>query len=62
MGSDGAKGCQQVVDAGGVVLGQDEASSVVWGMPGAVAKAGVATAILSPEQMSEMLARMAKAA
>ena len=46
MGSDGLKGCQQVVDAGGVVVGQDEASSVVWGMPGAVAVAGVCTRVL----------------
>lgn len=46
MGQDGCKGCQEVVKAGGVVVAQDEASSVVWGMPGAVAMAGVCSSIL----------------
>ena len=46
MGSDGCKGCQSVVDAGGAVLAQDEPTSVVWGMPGAVANAGLCSAIL----------------
>lgn len=55
MGSDGAKGCQQVADAGGVVLGQDEASSVVWGMPGAAAMAGVCTKILPLGQIASSI-------
>ena len=46
MGQDGLHGCEHVVDAGGQVLAQDEASSVVWGMPGAVAHAGLADLIL----------------
>ncbi|MFH1158175.1 MAG: chemotaxis response regulator protein-glutamate methylesterase [Pseudomonadota bacterium] len=46
MGADGLKGCQQIADAGGVVLAQDETTSVVWGMPGAVAMAGVCTQVL----------------
>lgn len=46
MGSDGLKGCQAVVDAGGTVIAQDEATSVVWGMPGAVAMAGLCSAVL----------------
>jgi two-component system chemotaxis response regulator CheB len=46
MGSDGLKGCQGIVDAGGTVLAQDEATSVVWGMPGAVAMAGICTKVL----------------
>ena len=46
MGSDGAKGCQVVVDAGGTVLAQDETTSVVWGMPGAAATLGVCTKVL----------------
>jgi two-component system chemotaxis response regulator CheB len=41
MGSDGALGAKAIREAGGEVLVQDEASSVVWGMPGAVVAAGV---------------------
>ena len=46
MGSDGASACGDVVDAGGTVFVQDERTSVVWGMPGAVAGAGLAHRIL----------------
>jgi two-component system chemotaxis response regulator CheB len=46
MGHDGLAGSRQVVAAGGAVLAQDEATSVVWGMPGAVAQAGLCSAIL----------------
>jgi two-component system chemotaxis response regulator CheB len=46
MGSDGAKGGKVIVEAGGTVIAQDEATSVVWGMPGATAHAGVCSAIL----------------
>ena len=46
MGADGLKGCREVVEAGGTVFAQDEASSVVWGMPGAVATAGICSAVL----------------
>lgn len=46
MGSDGLQGCKQVVAQGGIVLAQNEETSVVWGMPGAVAKAGICTEIL----------------
>lgn len=53
MGSDGMLGCKAVAAAGGLVLAQDEASSVVWGMPGAVAKAGLAQALLPPEQLAD---------
>lgn len=46
MGQDGLRGCEHVRDAGGQVLAQDEATSVVWGMPGFVARAGLADRVL----------------
>ena len=46
MGQDGLKGSQAVVEAGGTLLAQDEETSVVWGMPGAVANAGICHEIL----------------
>jgi two-component system chemotaxis response regulator CheB len=46
MGADGMRGAADLVDAGSEVLIQDEASSTVWGMPGAVSKAGLASATL----------------
>jgi two-component system chemotaxis response regulator CheB len=51
MGSDGLAGTRAVVEAGGAALAQDEASSVVWGMPGAIARAGLAHAVLPLEQI-----------
>ena len=53
MGADGLKGCQSLVEAGGTVLAQDEATSVVWGMPGAVAMAGICTQVLPLGQMAK---------
>ena len=46
MGSDGCGGAKAIAAAGAPVIAQDEATSVVWGMPGAVAHAGICTAIL----------------
>ncbi|HEX3971248.1 MAG TPA: chemotaxis response regulator protein-glutamate methylesterase [Stellaceae bacterium] len=46
MGSDGARGAEAVAQAGGTVLAQDEATSVVWGMPGAAAATGVVSALI----------------
>jgi two-component system chemotaxis response regulator CheB len=46
MGSDGLIGGQQVVEAGGTVIAQDEATSIVWGMPGAVATADLCSTVL----------------
>jgi two-component system chemotaxis response regulator CheB len=46
MGADGREGARVIVGGNGTVIAQDEASSVVWGMPGAVAQAGLASAIL----------------
>jgi two-component system chemotaxis response regulator CheB len=58
MGSDGARGARAVVDAGGSVIAQDEASSVVWGMPGAAAAAGVCSAVLPLPEITTYLRRV----
>ncbi|BBD61311.1 protein-glutamate methylesterase CheB [Nostoc sp. HK-01] len=52
MGQDGLHGCQCIREVGGQVLAQDEASSVVWGMPGFVVNAGLADRIVPLEQMA----------
>ena len=52
MGRDGAAGARCVVEAGGAVLAQDEASSVVWGMPGAVAREGLCQAVLPLDRLA----------
>lgn len=58
MGQDGLAGARAVVAAHGRVLVQDEASSVVWGMPGAIARAGLASAVVPLAQIpGEILAR-----
>jgi two-component system chemotaxis response regulator CheB len=51
MGHDGLLGCGAIRDAGGDVIVQDEASSVVWGMPGFVARAGLASQVLPLDQL-----------
>jgi len=58
MGQDGLAGCRALVAAGGAVLAQDEASSVVWGMPGAVARAGLARELLPPDRMGARVAQL----
>ena len=55
MGVDGLAGSRGIVEAGGSVIVQDEASSVVWGMPGAVANAGLASAILPLDRMAGVI-------
>jgi two-component system chemotaxis response regulator CheB len=55
MGSDGLEGSAAIVDAGGVVMAQDEASSAVWGMPGRVVSAGLAERVLPLEGLAEEL-------
>lgn len=47
MGQDGLRGCNAIREAGGTVFVQDEATSVVWGMPGYVANAGLAERVLA---------------
>lgn len=56
MGYDGRNGCQALVDAGGVVYAQDEKTSVVWGMPGAVAEAGLCSAVLPITELAPRIA------
>jgi two-component system chemotaxis response regulator CheB len=62
MGQDGLRGCECVRAAGGQVLVQDEASSVVWSMPGAVAQAGLADQVLPLEQLGLEIVRCAQRA
>jgi two-component system, chemotaxis family, protein-glutamate methylesterase/glutaminase len=60
MGQDGLKGCEALSAAGASIIVQDEASSVVWGMPGFVARAGLAEKILPLEQIGgEIIRRVA---
>ncbi len=59
MGSDGLKGGKVVVENGGDLIAQDEASSVVWGMPGAVAQAGICSAVLPLDDISSYVVKTA---
>lgn len=59
MGQDGLKGCTEVVNNGGALIGQDEPSSVVWGMPGAVANAGLCQQILPLKEIGPALRKLA---
>lgn len=58
MGHDGRAGAAKIVEAGGRVVVQDEASSVVWGMPGAIAQAGYAEAVKPLKDLSQLALRM----
>ncbi len=55
MGQDGLAGTRRVIEAGGTAIAQDEASSVVWGMPGAVAQAGLCHAVLPLDRIAPRL-------
>lgn len=59
MGADGLKGGNVVVENGGDLIAQDEATSVVWGMPGAVAHAGICSAVLPLEEISSYVVKVA---
>ncbi|MES2754425.1 MAG: chemotaxis protein CheB [Pseudomonadota bacterium] len=56
MGRDGAIGAASIARTGGTVVVQDKESSVVWGMPGAIAAAGIADAILPPDAIGRLVA------
>ena len=51
MGQDGLDGCRTISESGGFVLAQDEATSAVWGIPGAVVRAGLASEVLPIDQI-----------
>jgi len=55
MGQDGLAGSKEIVTSGGTVIAQDEATSVVWGMPGAVATSGLCSAILPLAEIAGFL-------
>jgi len=59
MGHDGLSGSEAVVAAGGVVIAQDAATSVVWGMPGAVATGGLCSAVLPIEEIGAYALKLA---
>ena len=51
MGQDGLLGCEMIHQSGGTIYAQDEATSVVWGMPGFVARAGLAERVLPIDRL-----------
>jgi two-component system, chemotaxis family, protein-glutamate methylesterase/glutaminase len=53
MGQDGLRGCEAIREAGGQIVAQDEATSVVWGMPGSVVRAGLADRVLPLSQIAD---------
>ncbi len=60
MGKDGLQGCQMLHQRGAKILVQDERTSVVWGMPGAVAQAGLTERAMSPGELASEIIRRAK--
>jgi two-component system chemotaxis response regulator CheB len=62
MGRDGCRGAERIRAAGGVVAVQDQNSSVVWGMPGAIAESGLASTIGTPDQLGAFIARRKRSA
>jgi two-component system chemotaxis response regulator CheB len=61
MGQDGLAGTRRVIEAGGSAVAQDEATSVVWGMPGAVAQAGLCHAVLPLPRIAPKLLELLRA-
>jgi len=58
MGADGQQGARQLKRQGAVIWAQDEASSTIYGMPKAIADAGIADNILSLDQISHAFKRL----
>jgi two-component system chemotaxis response regulator CheB len=61
MGQDGLGGTRRVIEGGGTAVAQDEATSVVWGMPGAVAQAGLCHAVLPLPRIAPKLLELLRA-
>mgnify|MGYP001806863176 CR=1 FL=1 len=61
MGQDGLRGCEVIAESGGQILAQDEATSVVWGMPGFVARAGLADRVLPLPVIAHEIVRRVQA-
>ena len=60
MGRDGLEGAHSIVEAGGAIVAQDPETSAVWGMPGAVAKAGLSSLVATPEEIGDLIAQLSK--
>jgi two-component system chemotaxis response regulator CheB len=58
MGCDGTVGAAELVAAGGAVIAQDEATSVVWGMPGSVTHAGLCSSVLPLDRIAPAIIRL----
>ena len=59
MGTNGKKGAQTIVRNGGTVIAQNEETSVVWGMPGAVATTGICSAVLPLDRIASYVMKSA---
>ena len=57
MGSDGLEGARELVAAGGMLIAQDQSTSVVWGMPGSVVRAGLAAEVLPLDEIAAVVTR-----
>ena len=61
MGQDGLLGCHKIMETNGQIIAQDQGSSVVWGMPGAVANAGLAEELIPLNDMGDAIVRRVRA-
>lgn len=61
MGQDGLAGSRAIVEAGGAVIAQDQATAMIWGMPGAVARAGLAREVLAVGEIGPAIVSLASA-
>jgi two-component system chemotaxis response regulator CheB len=59
MGRDGLAGSRALAQSGGTIIAQDEPTSIVWGMPGAVAMAGLCSAVLPLAEIAPLVERLA---